>query len=204
VNNSKWMGTERDDATLVNGNWLTEFPQEGDMEVWEIVNTTMDSHPIHLHAVQFQLIDRQPYDTKAYMAAYNEAFPDGVFMPGYGPPLDYFDGNPSGKWGGNPDPVLLGAPIPALDHERGWKDTVIMHPGEVTRIAVRWGPQDVAVGGTATFSFKPDAPVASGEPGVYVWHCHITDHEDNEMMRPDVVVSTVADGDRTYKQGIDY
>ena len=40
------------------GNWLTELPNEGDMEIWEFVNLTADAHPIHLHAVQLQLIDR--------------------------------------------------------------------------------------------------------------------------------------------------
>lgn len=209
VNNSKWMGTERVDSMLVNGNWLTEFPLEGDTEVWEIVNLTMDSHPIHLHAIQFQLIDRQPFDAMAYMMTYNSLFPGGAFIPGYGPPLNYNTGNPRAL-GGNPDPVLLGAPIPALAHEAGWKDTVIMHPGERTRIAVRWAPQHFALGTVAAFPFKPDAPLnpsaplAQQEPGVYVWHCHITDHEDNEMMRPDQVVSTVPDGNRTYIQGTDY
>jgi FtsP/CotA-like multicopper oxidase with cupredoxin domain len=43
----------------------------------------------------------------------------------------------------------------------GRKDTVIALPGEVTRVK-------------ATFSVG----------GQYVWHCHIVEHEDNEMMRP--------------------
>ena len=61
------------------------------------------------------------------------------------------------------DPVtgaLLGA-APASAHEAGWKDTVIAYPGEVTRV-------------NATFDI----------PGLYVWHCHIVEHEDNEMMVP--------------------
>jgi FtsP/CotA-like multicopper oxidase with cupredoxin domain len=45
--------------------------------------------------------------------------------------------------------------------EAGYKDTLIAYPGEVTRL-------------TATFDL----------PGLYVWHCHILEHEDNEMMRP--------------------
>jgi len=208
VNNSKWGGHRTSDglpitsSTLVNGNYLTEFPNEGAVEVWEIVNLTADSHPIHLHAIQFQLIDRQTFDAPAYTAAYDALFPTHVFQPGDGPPLDYFTGNPRAL-GGNPDPVLLGAPMPALAHEQGWKDTVIMHPGEVTRIAARWAPQDFSLGTVGHFSFAPDAPLPSGEPGVYVWHCHITDHEDNEMMRPDVVISTFG-GARPYYQGVDY
>ncbi|MDD5289230.1 MAG: multicopper oxidase domain-containing protein [Dehalococcoidales bacterium] len=213
VNNSKWMGIRPDmmpidGSTEVNGNWLTEFPEEGDMEVWEIINLTMDSHPIHLHGVQFQLIDRQAFDMNAYMMTYNMAFPGNAYIPGYGPPLNYFTGNPRAL-GGNPDAVMLGLPKPPLTYEAGWKDTVIMHPGEKTRIAVRIAPQDVPLGTVGSFTFNPsapvnpDAPIADQKLGVYVWHCHITDHEDNEMMRPDVFVP-LPSAVRTYIQGVDY
>ena len=92
-----------------------------------------------------------------------------------------------------------------LPYEMGWKDTAIMYPGEVTRIVVRWAPQDAPVpgvgappvcavptlpgtlptscvpqAGSNTYPFDPTALIS----GVgYVWHCHIVDHEDNEMMR---------------------
>jgi hypothetical protein len=49
-----------------------------------------------------------------------------------------------------------------------------MHPGEVTRILVRFAPQDES----PSYSFD-----ATAEPG-YVWHCHILEHEENDMMRP--------------------
>jgi spore coat protein A, manganese oxidase len=207
VNNSPWMGMRPDGSAiegsmLVNGNWLTEFPFEGETEVWEVLNLTVDAHPIHLHAAQFQLVDRQAIDVRAYMRTYDAAFPGGVYIPGYGPPLNYETGNPRAL-GGNPDPLLRGAPRPPLAHEWGWKDTVVMLPGERTRIVVRWGPQDVPVGEPATFAYEPSAPVTNGEPGVYVWHCHITDHEDNEMMRPFMMVPD-ADAVRTYIQGVDY
>ncbi|HEY9207047.1 MAG TPA: multicopper oxidase domain-containing protein [Candidatus Methanoperedens sp.] len=205
VNNSKWNGKRADGITPIPGstqvqnNWLTELLNEGDIEVWEIVNTTMDSHPIHLHGVQFQILNRQAFDTKAFGAAYAAAFPGGVLIPAYGPPLDYFTGNPRAL-GGNPDitPFLLGLPMPQLSYEAGWKDTAIMHPGEVTRIAVRIAPQDVPVGTAGSFAFDP-----SVLNGYYVWHCHITDHEDNEMMRPDQF-QPKAGAIRTYIQGTDY
>lgn len=57
-----------------------------------------------------------------------------------------------------------------------------MYPGEVTRILVRWAPQDATATGKNYFPFNPN-----GGHG-FVWHCHIIDHEDNEMMRPDEVV----------------
>ncbi len=208
VNNSKWNGLQESTmlpipgSTFVNGNYLTELPNEGAIEVWEVVNTTADKHPIHLHGVQFQILNRQAFDTNKFAAAYAAAFPGGVFIPGYGPPLDYFTGNPRAL-GGNPDPVLKNGVAPPFAYEAGWKDTAIMNPGEVTRIAVRFAPQDTSIGTTGSFSFIPNAPADNGQPGYYVWHCHITDHEDNEMMRPDMFVPNPA-AVRTYFQVTDY
>jgi FtsP/CotA-like multicopper oxidase with cupredoxin domain len=207
VNNTKWNGIRPDGTTipgskLVLGNWHTELPNEGETEVWEIVNTTADAHPIHLHGVQLQILNRQVFDTAAFGAAYAAAFPGGGFIPGYGPPLSYDPSLASGfKYGGNPDvtPFLLGLPAPQLAHEAGWKDTVIMPSGSVTRIAVRFAPQDVPVGTVGSFTFNPSAL-----DGAYVWHCHITDHEDNEMMRPYQFQPNIPDASRTYVQGADY
>ena len=186
VNNSKWAAA------------TTELPQEGNTEVWKIVNLTADAHPIHLHLVQFQLISRQKIQTNKYLAAYGAAFPGGVspvdgltyppgqYIPGFGPPLAY-TGGVAGLLGGNPDVTrfVQGAPRPALPNERGWKDTFVMYPGEVTTVIVRFAPTDLAATtpkASLTFPFDP-----SSGPG-YVWHCHIVDHEDNEMMRPYAVV----------------
>ncbi len=222
VNNSKWNGKRPDGtpipgSTLVLGNWHTELPVEGETEVWEIVNTTADAHPIHLHGVQFQILNRQAFDPVAFGAAYAAAFPGsativdpmtglpyaaGVFIPAFGPPLSYAPSLASGmKYGGNPDvtPYLLGLPIPQLAHEVGWKDTAIMPSGSVTRIVVRFAPQDLNVGMVGSFIFNPSAL-----NGAYVWHCHITDHEDNEMMRPYQFVPNIPDASRTYIQGLDY
>jgi FtsP/CotA-like multicopper oxidase with cupredoxin domain len=175
VNNSKFAAAE------------TEVPAFGSTEVWEIINLTADSHPIHLHLVQFQLMNRQAFQVGKYNKAYNAAFPEGVsptdgvtypagtFIPGFGPPLAYGTANADGAVGGNPaiSPFLQKAPMPPNPNEAGWKDTVIMNPGEVTRIVVQFTSQD-----GSPFAFDP-----STGPG-YVWHCHIVDHEDNEMMRP--------------------
>ena len=207
LNNSKWTGNRPDGtpmpgSTLVKGLWLTELPNEGDTEVWEIVNMTADAHPIHLHGVQFQILNRQPFDTKAFGVAYDAAFPGGGFIPGFGPPLGYAPSAASGgKHGGNPDvtPYLLGLPRPQLNYEAGWKDTAIMPSGEVTRIAVRFAPQAKDINDPAPhFDYDPSAA-----GGYYVWHCHITDHEDNEMMRP-YQFQSAAGALRTYMQGIDF
>jgi FtsP/CotA-like multicopper oxidase with cupredoxin domain len=75
-----------------------------------------------------------------------------------------------------------------------------MMPGEVTRLVVRWAPIDLPVAtppAQATYPFSPD-----GGHG-YVWHCHIIDHEDNEMMRPTSVIAN-PEAVRTYVRGVDY
>jgi spore coat protein A len=208
VNNSKWdglvagLGTTPIPGSTPDraGNYVTEVPNEGETELWEIVNLTADAHPIHLHLVQFQLMNRQAFNAKTYIPVYDGAFPGGIYIPGFGPPLNYATGNPSAL-GGNPDvtPYLLGAAVPPLPQEQGWKDTVIMYPGEVTRIMVRWTPTDVAVGAAGSFPFDPNA-LNQG----YVWHCHIVDHEDNEMMRPTLVTPNIAEDARTFRQGASY
>ena len=222
VNNTKWNGKRGDgsvraDFTAVTVGGVTEYyselPNEGDTEVWEVINLTADAHPIHTHLTQFQLINRRSFNVSTYNAAYAAAFPGGgidpmtglpyppgVYIPSYGPPLDYTTGNPVAL-GGNPDitPFLQGPVKISAANEAGWKDTVIMYPGEVTRIAVRYAPTDKPINDpNLTYTFDPNA----GGHG-YVWHCHIVDHEDNEMMRPFAVVP-MAGATRTYVQGVDY
>jgi spore coat protein A len=56
---------------LLNGmRWrdpVTEKPVLGTVEIWELVNTTEDTHPIHLHLVRFQVLERQPFDADEYL-----------------------------------------------------------------------------------------------------------------------------------------
>lgn len=189
LNNTKWEG-----MMSTNAGGITEMPQRGSTELWEIINLTADAHPIHLHLVQFQLVSRQKFNFNKYVKLYDSMFPavtfngvtypGGVFIPAYGPPLQYDPGTPGAILGGNPNltPYSQGPARPAEPNEMGWKDTVIMYPGEVTRIIVRWAPTDEDTGvpqpGNEYFAFD-----STTDPG-YVWHCHILDHEDNEMMRP--------------------
>jgi spore coat protein A, manganese oxidase len=114
---------------------VTEKPVLNTTEIWEIVNLTEDTHPIHLHLVKFQLLDRRPFDVFEYQ--------DKTELRYTGPAI---------------------APAP---EEAGWKDTIRCESGHVTRIIVPF----------------------EGYTGRYVWHCHILEHEDNEMMRPYEVVS---------------
>jgi FtsP/CotA-like multicopper oxidase with cupredoxin domain len=110
---------------------MTERPIQGTTELWEVYNLTVDGHPIHLHLVRFEVVDRQALDPITML----------------------------------PVPGTIRPPEP---WETGYKDTVISYPGEVTRLK-------------ATFDIA----------GLYVWHCHIVEHEDNEMMRPYCVDAAV-------------
>ncbi|HEU4349412.1 MAG TPA: multicopper oxidase domain-containing protein, partial [Actinoplanes sp.] len=214
VNNTKWSGRSADGSVrpdfvpvTVGGvtEGFSELPYEGDTEVWEIVNLTADAHPIHTHLTQVQLLNRQAFHVSRYVEAYEAAFPappgsdDGEYLPGYGPPLDYSTGNPR-AFGGNPDvtPYLQGPAKPPDPNEAGWKDTVTMYPGQVTRIVVRYAPTDTPAGARGAYPFDPNA----GGHG-FVYHCHIIDHEDNEMMRP-LAVRPDAAAVRTYQFGVDY
>jgi spore coat protein A len=161
VNGQQWDGV------------ITEDPQNGATEDWVIVNLTGDTHPIHLHLVTFELVTRQRFQvskyTKDWLAINAGGFITGNMMPPFR--TDYVPQQL------NPIPYLQGKATTALPQEMGWKDTIQMNPGEVTTIRIHFGSNT-----GASFSFDP-----TQGPG-YVWHCHIIDHEDNEMMRPYVVI----------------
>ncbi len=154
LNNRVFHSTDYQQAPIVSDT----------LELWELVNLTGDAHPIHLHFTQFQVLDRQRVDVAGYQQAVYGA---GALVPGtgaYEPPSI----NPPVT------PFLRGRPTPPPANERGWKDTVVAMPGQVTRILVPFGAR--AAG---------DAPLAIGSSftGDYVWHCHILEHEDNDMMQ---------------------
>jgi spore coat protein A len=140
---------------------VTEMPVVGSTEIWEIVNLTADTHPIHLHLVQFQMLNRQKFQVSKYLRAYNALNPVIPAEVTYNPPVAKY---------------LAGQPMPPDPNESGWKDTFRMNPGEITRVLVRFAP----IGSASVTPYPFDA---TAEPG-YVWHCHIISHEDNEMMRP--------------------
>lgn len=144
---------------------VTETPQLGSTEDWVFVNPTMDAHPIHLHLVQFQIVSRQTFDLSSYMDEWTELNGD--------PPLNHTTINVQSL-----DSYLTGAPSRADASEQGWKDTVIVNSGEAVTIRIRWTAQN---GDPYPFD-------ATAGPG-YVWHCHLLEHEDNEMMRPYTVAS---------------
>lgn len=119
--------------------------------------------------VQFRILDRQDFDVAGYTAG---------GMPAKGT-----------HWAPSVEAFLGEAKVePVEAHEAGWKDTVHCWPAQVTRIDVRF-PTEQELG----FAFDEvfgTAHVLHGESGEvmevpmqgYSWHCHITDHEDHEMM----------------------
>jgi FtsP/CotA-like multicopper oxidase with cupredoxin domain len=167
----------------------TETPTRGTVERWMIINTTVDAHPMHLHLVQFRVVSRQRFDARAYMTAVG--LPDN---PVNNLPLNVVDVTP----------YLLGMPRNPDAWEVGWKDTAKSYPGEVLVLEAHWDGRwrDTAPApGTPFIDPLTGLPVvdAGGNPilppyweavtsGPYVWHCHIVDHEDNEMMRPTLVM----------------
>ena len=172
----------------------SEIPLEGTTEQFSIINVSADAHPIHIHLLQWQLVSRQTIDDVGYLKAYADAwalqhpgvaeFPAGLGYPGgAGTPFPYSQKNGDLAIGGNPavSPFFNGPVRPANPEEMGWKDDVIVMPGEVTTFVVRVAPTDRPINASAKELMFPFDP--SEGPG-YVWHCHIVDHEDMSMMRP--------------------
>jgi FtsP/CotA-like multicopper oxidase with cupredoxin domain len=152
-----------------------EEPTLNTVEEWDIVNTTGDAHPIHLHMTQFQVLNRQVIDEPSYTAAVN------VDLPAPGLPDPSVSG--MGPWPAlSANGFLVGQPIRPGANERGWKDTVIAPPGYVTRILVPFG--GTAAGIPAPFTGDSRAATVQRFAGTYVFHCHILEHEDNDMMQP--------------------
>ena len=124
----------------------------GDVEDWLLINLSADTHPIHLHLPQFQVVSRRPFDVEGYQKALDAARARGTPNP-------------------NPAPFYTGGPLPLQTDDRGFKDTVSANPEVVTKIR-------------SPFELPPGV---SGKQK-YAFHCHILEHEDNDMMRPYEVV----------------
>ncbi len=112
---------------------VTESVKMGSIEKWRFINTTDDAHPMHLHLVQFRILERQGFNTAEFTRG---------------------------------ELQLVGTPRPPAANEAGWKDTAVVNPRDVLTILVHF----------------------EGYSGRYVYHCHMLEHEDNDMMRPYVVM----------------
>ena len=124
----------------------TFFPMLGRYEVWQLVNLTGDTHPIHLHLDPFQILSRR---------AIRYEIPEGGIGDRDLTAAITLERDPDDKLDHTID-----------DNERGLKDTIRVNPNEIVEIAVRF----------TTYS------------GRYMYHCHILEHEDRDMMRPIVTM----------------
>ena len=133
----------------------TERPMLGSTEQWNVFNFTADTHPLHLHLVQYQLVEKREifFQDEDENGIPDDTNGDGLISYGTillpGDALDYLSAD-----------IWIGDLIPLRPEETGWQDTLHVDPGTMASIV-------------ATFDL----------PGLYVWHCHILSHEDNEMMR---------------------
>jgi spore coat protein A len=125
----------------------TFFPMLGEYEVWQLINLTGDTHPIHVHLDPFQILTRRPIRYQ---------IPDGGIGERDLAATVTFERDPDDELDHHID-----------DNERGLKDTVRVNPNEIVEIAVRF----------TTYS------------GRYMYHCHILEHEDRDMMRPFVTMA---------------
>jgi spore coat protein A len=126
---------------------VTEIASQGETQVWNIFNLTGDTHPIHFHLVNVQIISRAPFDDET------------------------------------PDFSAIGPERTPDANERGWKETVRMNPREVTKVIMQFSaPDPRVVQPWVTFATSPRTGGYE-----YVWHCHILEHEEHDMMRSLVV-----------------
>jgi FtsP/CotA-like multicopper oxidase with cupredoxin domain len=185
----------------------TEYALIGSTEEWDLVNAhdpilddpDNNTHQIHIHLLEFQVLNRQPIDPNAYRQKW-------ALINGHEPVSRAIVVDPT--------PYFIGPPIPPKPYETGWKDTVQTPGGFVTRIIVRWAPQSVPSDGVDPgenlFPFDPTVfPDPFSGPG-YVWHCHLVGHEDHDMMRPLAIVNrwtpgmTLQTGNVVEFYGVDY
>ncbi|HEV2924514.1 MAG TPA: multicopper oxidase domain-containing protein [Solirubrobacteraceae bacterium] len=125
---------------------VTFFPMLGQQEVWQFINLTGDTHPMHIHLDAFHVLARHPVTISIPEGGITDTQTSATVRHGRGPgdQLEH-----------------------ALDaNELGLKDTVRVNPNEIVELAVRF----------ETYN------------GRYMYHCHILEHEDRDMMRPFVIM----------------
>jgi spore coat protein A len=147
----------------------TEYPLIGSTEKWQFVNLGGGAHFIHIHLLEFQVVQRQRIDTAKYLQQWH-------MMNGQFPVTRPIVVDPA--------PFLQGSPTPAGAYDSGWKDTAKANPDEVLTLITRWAPQETPTGGVSPGQNQyPIQPVDPNTSAWYLWHCHVLGHEDNDMMR---------------------
>jgi FtsP/CotA-like multicopper oxidase with cupredoxin domain len=153
-----WKGAEEFYDRI---NWKIHL---GDVEQWYMVNVSPDTHPIHVHLVDMKVTQTSKFD---------------VYVNGDTTPLqpDTANGETTPVVNGNVDPItnqplqkitkiVVTTDVLIPDDQTGPKDTIRINPGEIVGVAMKFSPYC----------------------GKYMYHCHILEHEDDDMMRPFVIV----------------
>jgi spore coat protein A len=136
-----------------DGSEFTETVKWNTVEDWYFVNTTADTHPMHTHLFSFRVMGRYNFDAKGYAAAFGRA--NGV------PQQDV----------ATLAPYLKSKLMPPDPTETGLKETVKANPGQVTVVRAKFIPPSTAFDSLGNLTTQK-----------YVHHCHIVEHEDNDMM----------------------
>jgi FtsP/CotA-like multicopper oxidase with cupredoxin domain len=149
-----------------------DIVRQGAVEQWNLVNAdvVLQTHAVHLHLAQFRVIGRQNFDRRRYASEQDSP------------------GHIGDRWSPSAEDYVTGPLQEPAPYELGWKDTVRCPRGQITRVLVRWPT-------IGELGFDPDAPFSAPDGTKlqgYVWHCHMLDHEDNEMMRRLRILDPVA------------
>jgi spore coat protein A len=131
----------------------TETPDFDSTEIWEIYNFTADAHPIHLHLVNFEILDRMDFE---YDVTGTQTTTQHNGTTGEAPEISNISN-------------LSAASVGAEYFEVAPKDMVTSLPGD---------PE-----GDPPTGQMVRIKTHFNKSGRYVWHCHILSHEDHEMMR---------------------
>ena len=126
-------------------------------DLW-IINLTVDPHPMHMHLVNFQFYKKRRFNVDSYKQRWkeiNRGEPPYATTVNVLNPIDYFT-----------EPEQ-----PTDDVQRVWRDIVLVDPEFVSVLRISFVDNN---------GYKFSDEVREGR---YVLHCHILEHEDNEMMR---------------------
>lgn len=108
---------------------VSEIPALGSTEDWLLINPTVDAHPIHIHLIQFQVVQHQLFNATNYMAEWTRLNGD--------PPLNHSTVNVASL-----ETYFIGTASGPSPTEQAWKDTITVNSGEIVTIRLRWTEQN--------------------------------------------------------------
>lgn len=175
-----------------NGISGTNAVAKDTLEQWNIINLTADTHPMHVHPTHFQVLNRQRLNVNQFVKAMIAAGGTRTFTA-LGVSVVVPNTTTTGAAIPDPAPFLSGPASPPAANELGWTDTIQAPPGQVTRLLVPFGSEALGAGvagipfgqlltAAAVAPYNNPAEFNGSFTGTFVWHCHILEHEENDMM----------------------